>query len=137
MTQMASYLYSHEHTGSNDLLQGTTFNGPLTPLIHERNIGQILDIQREKHPDRVAITSRWQDKQMTYQDLHATTQNLALCLLGHGIRPGDHVVVLAGNTIEYIQLFFAVGAIGAIFSIINPTFTKNEIIAVVDFLGMH
>jgi hypothetical protein len=43
--------------------------------------------------------------------------------------------VLAGNTTEYVQLLFAVGGIGAIFAIINPTFTAEEVLSAIDFLG--
>ncbi|KAL5120854.1 hypothetical protein ACEQ8H_001335 [Pleosporales sp. CAS-2024a] len=35
---------------------------------------------------------------------------------------------------EYLKLFLAVGAIGAVFSIINPTFTTEEVITSIQFL---
>ena len=44
-------------------------------------------------------------------------------------------MVLAGNCIEYIQLFFATTAIGAVFVVIGVTFTAEEVIKAVDFVG--
>ncbi|KAF2823437.1 putative amp dependent CoA ligase [Ophiobolus disseminans] len=117
-----------------DVLRSATFTAASAPPLPELNIGQLLDAQYDLYPNRVAAISRWQRKRVTYRDLHTECQNIALSLLVQGVHPRDHVVVLAGNSIEYMQLFFAVGAIGAVFSIINPTFTADEVIAAVDFL---
>ncbi|KAK0724657.1 putative amp dependent CoA ligase [Lasiosphaeris hirsuta] len=111
-----------------------TFKAPASPPLPELNIGQLLDEQAVKYPDSTAIVSRWQEKRVTYRELHDTCRHLARSLLHHGVRPGDHVIVLAGNTIEYAEMFFAVGAVGAIFSIINPTFTTAEVVSAVDLL---
>ena len=45
-------------------------------------------------------------------------------------------MVLAGNCIEYIQLFFATTAIGAVFVVIDVNFTTEEVVKAVDFVGM-
>jgi len=116
--------------------EGTTFKAPPSPPLPNLNIGQLLDAQYAEYPDREAIVSRWQDKRVTYRELHGACRGIAKSLLSQGVRPGDHIIVLAGNTIEYAQLFFAVGAIGAVFSIINPTFSAEEVMSAVDLLGM-
>lgn len=118
-----------------DDLRSATFDAARAPPLPEINIGQLLDSQYRLHRRKLAVISRWQHKRLTYQALYTNCREIALRLLAHGVRPGDHVVVLAGNSIEYVQLFFAAGAIGAIFSIINPTFTVDEVVAAVDFLG--
>lgn len=116
---------------------GFVHEGSTTPPLLEMNIGQLLDEQqRGQRPEKTALVSRLQKKvSLTYKELHSSSQNIARSLLAHGVRPRDRVVVLAGNTLEYAQLFFAVGAIGAIFAIINPTFTAEEVIDAVKFLG--
>ncbi|KAK3339656.1 amp dependent CoA ligase [Lasiosphaeria hispida] len=111
-----------------------TFKAPVSPPLPDLNLGQLLDRQAGQYPDKVAIVSRWQGKRVTYKELHDTCRDIAQSLLHHGVRPGDHVIVLAGNTIEYAELFFAVGAIGAVFSIINPTFSTEEVVSAVDLL---
>ncbi|KUI58618.1 Putative acyl-CoA synthetase YngI [Cytospora mali] len=108
--------------------------GPQLPPLRDVNIGQLLDEQRKRYPERTAVVSRWQGRRLTYQDLHSDCLKIAQNLLSHGVRPGDRVVVLAGNALEYAQLLFAVGGIGAIFAIINPTFTQEEILSAVEFL---
>lgn len=117
-----------------DGLRSATFDAARAPPLPKFNIGQLLDAQYRLYPQKMAVVSRWQHRRLTYQELYTNCRNIALRLLAHGVRPGDHVVVLAGNSIEYAQLFFAAGAIGVIFSIINPTFTVDEVVAAVDFL---
>ncbi|KAK6072312.1 AMP-binding enzyme [Seiridium cupressi] len=107
---------------------------PPTLALKDINIGQFLDQQAEKHAANLAIVSTWQDVRLTYEDLHNSCKSVAKRLLERGVRPRDHVVVLAGNSVEYVQLFFAVSAIGAVFCIINPTFAADEVLAAVDFL---
>lgn len=125
----------HVSALSRNSLDEFTFNGSTLGKLPEVNIGQILDTQGQRYAERTAAISRWANKRTSYQDLHAACQDIAESLLVHGVHPGDHVVVLAGNSMEYIQLFLAVGSIGAIFSIINPTFSAEEVLAAVEFLG--
>lgn len=132
VTKLADYQIS---SVTSDMREDGLYEGTTSPSPSDVNIGQLLDAQCHRYRERVAAVSRWQGKRVTYQTLYTTCRDIAQSLLIHGVRPGDHVVVLAGNTIEYVQLFFAVGAIGAIFAIINPTFTTEEVIAVVEFLG--
>lgn len=131
--EMVCGLGSRSLPNGEDLLEKTTFHGDTSPLLPELNIGQLLTAQNLQHPDRVALVSRWQNQRLTYRELHDMCKNAAQSLLFHGVRPGDHVVVLAGNMAEYAELFLAVGAIGAIFAIINPTFTKDEVLDAVKF----
>lgn len=99
-------------------------------------MGKLLQQQLDRHPEKLAVVSRWQKASLTYQSLFDSSRDIAQSLLAHGVRPSDRVVILAGNSIEYLQTFFAVGGIGAVFTIVNPTFTPDEVISVVDFTGM-
>ncbi|KAL4904004.1 hypothetical protein BDW74DRAFT_168506 [Aspergillus multicolor] len=98
------------------------------------NTAQLLSQQSTRYSDKEAVLSKWQCTSLTYETLYKTTREIAGNLLRHGVRPGDRVVVLAGNSLEYVQLFFAVSAIGAVFTIINPTFTVEEIGPTVEFV---
>jgi AMP-binding enzyme len=112
--------------------------GPTSTPLVESNLGQLLDQQRDRYSEKIVAVSRWQGQSLTYRAFHDAVRDIARSLLDHGVRPNDHVVVLAGNTMEYAQLFFAVGGIGATFAIINPTFTTEEVVAAIDFLSrMH
>lgn len=112
------------------------FQGSETGALQTINIGRLLDKQHETRPDKTAIISKWQDnRSKTYNQLRDSSRSLASALLQLGVRPHDRIVVLAGNSLEYTELFYAVAAIGAIFAIINPTFTTEEIIPAIEFLG--
>jgi 2,3-dihydroxybenzoate-AMP ligase len=62
--------------------------------------------------DRVAVSDG--DLSVTYSDLDATSDRLALNLWDLGLRPLDRVVVMLPNVIEFVYLYFALQKIGAI-----------------------
>lgn len=110
-------------------------SGPKHPGLPGATILSILDEQSKQQPDKTALLSPSQNVSLTYSELRESSFNLARNLLAHGVRPKDRVVVLAGNTVEYVQLLLAVGSIGAVFAIINPTFAIEEVVSAVEFLG--
>ncbi len=54
------------------------------------------------------------DVSVTYADLDATAERLALNLWDLGLRPLDRVVVMLPNVIEFVYLYFALQKLGAI-----------------------
>jgi len=66
----------------------------------------------ERFSERVALYDARQ--QVTFRELDARSDNLALNLLDLGIRPGDRLVVQLPNVIEFVYLYFALQKIGAI-----------------------
>lgn len=64
------------------------------------------------YADRVAISDG--DVSVTYGELDATAETLALNLWDLGLRPLDRVVVLLPNVIEFVYLYFALQKLGAI-----------------------
>lgn len=134
LTQIPSI--SHYEQWENRESENLIVEGSKSPKLRDVNIGQLLDEQGVRCSRKIATVSRWQGIILTYQDIYHSGRNIAESLLNHGVRPKDRVVVLSGNMIEYTQLFCAVGGIGAIFAIINPTFTVAEVIAAIDFLGL-
>ncbi|KAL6232018.1 hypothetical protein BDW75DRAFT_218721 [Aspergillus navahoensis] len=107
---------------------------PVEVTLTTLNTAQLIEQQHLRYPDKEAVLSKWQGLGLTYETLYKSAREIAANLLRHGIRPGDRIVVLAGNSIEYVQLFFAVSAIGAVFTIINPTFTPEEILPTIEFV---
>ncbi|KAK5996779.1 Acyl-CoA ligase sidI [Cladobotryum mycophilum] len=103
------------------------FEGAKVPNLVDWNIARLLELQAERHGDRVAIASLHQGIGWTFSDVLNNVKKLAARLIDTGIKPGDRVMVLAGNTLEFIQVFFASAAIGAIAVIINPTFSASEV----------
>jgi 2,3-dihydroxybenzoate-AMP ligase len=66
----------------------------------------------ERFADRVALYDAQQ--QVTFQQLHERSDNLALNLLDLGIQPQDRVVVQLPNVVEFVYLHFALQKVGAI-----------------------
>ncbi len=64
------------------------------------------------YADRVAVIDG--DVSVTYAEIDATSQKLALNLWDLGLRPLDRVVVMLPNVIEFSYLYFALQKIGAI-----------------------
>ena len=124
----------HWHGPTKTLLQAE-YSGSLDPAIPSSSTGQFLDEQTYQRPNEVAVVYRWQNLRYTYSDLRTRCHQLAGELLRLGVRPGDRVAVLAGNSIEYVQLFFAITAIGALIAIVNPTLTAGEIEDIVSFIS--
>lgn len=124
-------------SGHTQILGEAKYSGPSYPTVLAINTGQLLDEQVQQQPHKFAVVSRWQGVRLTYADLHIRCQQLARGLIRLGVRPGDRVAVLAGNSSEYVQLFFAITAIGAWIAILNPTLTISEIEGIVRFISMQ
>ena len=74
--------------------------------------------------------------QLRYRSLFDPSCEIAQVLIAHGAFPTDCVVVLAGDSIEHVQILFVVGEIVSDFTIMNPTFTAEEVLAPVDFIAI-
>ncbi len=59
-------------------------------------------------------------REITYREWHARANRTANFLAGRlGVRKGDRVAVLASNSVEYLDLWFALGVLGAIMQNLN------------------
>ena len=66
----------------------------------------------QKHASRIALVDG--ERQFTYRELDALTDNLALNLLELGLQPLDRVVPTLPNIAEFVILYLALQKIGAI-----------------------
>ncbi|PRP96593.1 Long-chain-fatty-acid--CoA ligase [Enhygromyxa salina] len=78
----------------------------------------IVDLSRPGEPEPRTIT---------YQTLERETNQVARWLEAQGVEQGDRVAVLAKNRIEFIQLWFACGKLGAILQALNWRLTAAEL----------
>lgn len=111
------------------------FDGPKEPGLLDWNMADLLDHQAACHGESIAVASLHQSIRRTYGQLRNSVQKLAVRLLESGIRPGGRIVVLAGNCIEFIEIFFAAAAIGAICVIVTPNFSVEEFQDAVNTVG--
>lgn len=76
-----------------------------------------FDVIAGETPDRPAVQIVSADLSLeswTYGELSARSDQVAAWLTGLGIRRGDHVIVMLGNTIELWEVMLAITKIGAV-----------------------
>ena len=85
----------------------------------------------ELHPDKPAIL--FEDRTISYRELHRRANRTASWLQSSGIEKGDRVAVLLENCPEFIELYLACARLGAIFVPLNFRLMPMEI----DYLIKH
>nr|WP_217185074.1 AMP-binding protein [Streptomyces sp. AC495_CC817] len=76
-----------------------------------------FDVVAGENPDRPAVQivdAELRLRAWTYGELSARSDQVAAWLTGLGIRRGDHVIVMLGNTIELWEIMLAITKIGAV-----------------------
>jgi 2,3-dihydroxybenzoate-AMP ligase len=91
----------------------------------DRSIADQLGESFARHADRVAVIDG--DRVVTYAQLDAGAERLALNLLDVGLRPLDRVVVQLPNVLEFVYLYLALQKIGAIPIAALPSHRYHEV----------
>lgn len=93
-------------------------------------LSRMLEYSARNWPDNVAV--RDDQGATTYAELAENVQRTKQGLLAAGIRPGDHVAHFMSVGTSWIELFFAVTAIGARLVPLNLTWVDDEIVRGLD-----
>lgn len=90
------------------------------------NLAQCLQGTADLLPDKAAVT--FEGTRFTYSELVAAAKRVANALRARGIRPGDRVALMLGNTphfpIAYFGILYAGGAVVAL----NPGLRVRELV---------
>lgn len=96
----------------------------------EQSVGDALLEAAADAPDRPAIIegtpSPGPRRQVTYAELLTASEQAARALLTR-FRPGQHVAVWAGNSLEWILLEYAAGLAGLVLVTVNPAYQAAEL----------
>lgn len=77
-------------------------------------------------PERVALIG--EDRQLTYREMNSEVNRVARLLAEkYGLQTGERVGILAGNSIDYLLLLFAIAKLGAIAVVLNIRLTPREL----------
>jgi len=87
-------------------------------------------------PDKLALICVETGARLTYAELNAGAERAAAILSSKGIEAGDRFGILAYNSVEYLELFFAAGKIGAIVVPLSTRATLHELTAIARDSGM-
>ena len=90
------------------------------------NTAEFLQISSAVVPDREALVCG--EGRITYMEMSQRVNRLANALLGRGIQRGTKVAVMALNSPQYVETYYACAKIGAVFVPLNYRAKREEII---------
>jgi fatty-acyl-CoA synthase len=88
-------------------------------------LGRWLADRARTTPDRVAID--YHDREVDYRELDESANRLASSFAERGLRRGDRVATLTGNTPEHVAAFFACARLGLILAPLSWRLTAPEL----------
>ena len=103
---------------ASGLTQNPANYTPLTPLTFIERSAQV-------YPGRCSVIHG--ERRYTWQETYARCRRLASALAGRGIRAGDTVAVMLGNTPEMIECHFGVPMTGAVLNTLNTRLDAESI----------
>jgi fatty-acyl-CoA synthase len=93
-------------------------------------LGDWLDRRAQLSPQRVAlIDTQHAHRRITYAEWNRAANRTAHLLRSLGVGKGDRVAILAHNCVEYLDVWFACGKLGAIMQPLNWRLTTHELAA--------
>lgn len=93
-------------------------------------VGDLLARSAALHPDRDALV--FPGLRASYASVFEGARNVARGLLALGVRPGDHVGLLAPNGVEYVEAFFGISLLGGVVVPLNARHRAEELGHVID-----
>jgi acyl-CoA synthetase (AMP-forming)/AMP-acid ligase II len=98
----------------------------LTRQAGQITIGELLYARVRQHPDRVAVVDG--GRQFSFAEFNGRVNRLAAVLRVLDIGRADRVAILSENRVEYLELMFAAGKLGAIVCALNWRLADPELI---------
>ena len=95
-------------------------------------IGDILRRSANYFSDKDALVCG--ERVVNYGALNERVNRLADSLLRKGIKKGDRLAILAHNSIEHFEIYFAAAKIGCIFVPVNNLLKQSELRAILDYV---
>ncbi|TDD67034.1 acyl-CoA synthetase [Actinomadura rubrisoli] len=89
------------------------------------NLADLLEILAAAGPDRPALVAG--DERRTYRELDERASRVGHHLAAAGVRPGEHVAILAHNRAEWIEAMFGIFKIRAVPIPVNYRYVAAEL----------
>ena len=90
------------------------------------NTAEFLQISSAVVPDRDALVCG--DQRVTYMEMAQRVNRIANALIGRGVQRGAKVAVMAMNSPQYIEVYYACAKTGAVFVPLNYRAKHEEIV---------
>ena len=89
------------------------------------NLAHFLDMAAARYPEKRAVIC--EGNTITYDALKRRADELSASLPRRGVTRGTPVAILSSNSIEYVEILFALMKAGAVAVPLNPRLTQREI----------
>lgn len=100
------------------------------------NLMALLSLAAENYKDKVALVD--EGETLTYRELFAQSQNLALILKDkYFLKEGHKVGILSRNHSSMIKALFAISRVGGDIYLLNPEMSKGQLSALVEEHAFH
>ncbi|MFZ0815414.1 MAG: AMP-binding protein [Candidatus Sulfotelmatobacter sp.] len=80
-----------------------------------------------KHAQKTALVDISSGRRLTYAEYGETVEALARGLVAVGVKPGEVVAIFLCNSWEFCAAYHAVTLVGAIPTLLNPTYREREV----------
>lgn len=98
------------------------------------NLAECLQATAEICPDKIAVT--FEETKLSYADLASAAMRVCNALRDRGIRPGDRVALMLGNTPHFPIAYFGALHAGATVVTLNPGLRARELRYQLDDAGV-
>jgi acyl-CoA synthetase (AMP-forming)/AMP-acid ligase II len=95
--------------------------------------GDLLSRSARKFPKKTAVV--FEDTRLTYKEVDERSNAIANSLIRMGVQRGDRITLLADNTYEWIEMYFAPAKAGAIFAPVNTSAPPREMEYVLSYVA--
>ncbi|KAJ5619306.1 hypothetical protein N7510_003290 [Penicillium lagena] len=123
-----------QHQIRRGLLTESYARGPSHPPLIESTVGEHFAKIVAQCGDRTAVISKHQNDRVTYAALDFRSNALARGLESVGVRKGERVGVMLGNSMEFAVATYALFKLGAILVPINPSFNAAQVVSALGHL---
>ena len=96
-----------------------------SPWTEVSPLGDLLVKSASRNPDRDALV--FPESRATYSQLLDGAMSVARGLLAQGVKPGEHVGLLASNSIAFVEAFFGISLMGAVVVPLNVRHKATEL----------
>ncbi|NFV13261.1 (2,3-dihydroxybenzoyl)adenylate synthase [Clostridium sporogenes] len=96
----------------------------------KKPLGMQVKNWAENYGEKIAVVAG--ENEITYQELHDRSSEMAYGFLDLGIKKGDHVVVQLPNSISFVITMFALAKVGAVPIMMLPAHREAELGSIIE-----
>ena len=98
-----------------------------------KNFYKFFKEKVKEHPDMIYLIDSVNDVKVSYAEADINSDKAANYLINSGLKKGDIISVVMGNTLEYIYLVLGAFKAGIVVNPFNPRLSEEEINSMIEF----